>query len=122
VDCSFIFERFQRIGFFDRHVRPHLWLALRHVGLEAFLSLGSSYGDQGFAEMVLAEAGVPIIHLGRELPGMFSTFNYTATAAVEPKGSVCLMMGRPKPHQVGAGWISRHWRVLSETDNDPVET
>ncbi len=114
MDCSFIFERFRHTGIFDRRLRPHLWYTLRRIGLERLLSVGSSYGDQGFAEMCLTEAGVPVTHFDRELPGMFSTFNYTAAGETEPSGSICLMMRRPKPHEVTHGWVERHWRISSE--------
>lgn len=114
IDCSFIFDRFRQVGFLDRNIRSHVWFTLRRIGLERLINVGSSYGDQGFSEMCLQKAGVPIAHLDRELPGMFSTFNYTAGAAAEPAGSVCLLMGRPKPHEVETGWVNQYWRVSSD--------
>jgi hypothetical protein len=69
--------------------------------------------------MCLKEAGVPITPLDRTLPDMFSTFNYSASAQSEPTGSVCLMMGRPKPHEIETGWVRRNWS-LSATDRDVV--
>lgn len=109
VDCSFIFEQFSNISFFDRHIRPHLWIVLSNVGLERPFRFGSSYGDQGFSEMCLMAAGFDIVHLDKLLADTFSTFNFTANADVEPTGSVCLMMGRPKPHEAGSGWVKQHW-------------
>ena len=110
VDCSFIFERFQRAGLADRRLRTQMWRLLRRVGLEGLVKVGSSYGDQGFAEMCLAERNVPLLHMDQVLPTMFSTFKFTADAKNEPAGSVCLMMGRPKPHEITEGWVARHWR------------
>lgn len=109
VDCSFIFERFQRSSFFDRHIHKHVWFTLRRIGLSHLVNIGSSYGDQGFSEMCLADRAVPIVHMDHALPGMFSTFNYTANAEAEPEGGICLMMGRPKPHEITQGWVARHW-------------
>ncbi|MCC7346231.1 MAG: hypothetical protein IT538_02430, partial [Variibacter sp.] len=86
VDCSFIFERFRRTGFFEQRVRPQMWLVLRHIGLEGFAKVGSSYGDQGFSEMCLAERNVPLVHVDHALPGAFSTFKYNAAADREPEG------------------------------------
>jgi hypothetical protein len=114
ADCSFIFERFGAVGRLERASRKHLWLALRHVGLARPVSWGSSYGDQGFSEMCLRDAGIPIAHLDRLLPGHFSTFRFTANAKSEPASRVCLMMDRPKPHEITAGWVTDHWRTNSD--------
>lgn len=113
TDCSFIFERFRSVGNLDRRIRHHAWFALRRVGLGGRLKWGSSFGDQGFAEMCLADAGIEITHLDRRLHYCFSTYNFTADAQQEPKGSVCLMMNRPKPHEITTGWIPAHWRTTS---------
>jgi hypothetical protein len=110
VDCSFIFEQFQRASFFDRRLRSHAWLLLRHIGLAGLVKVGSSYGDQGYSEMCLGARAVPLVHLDQALPGFFSTFNFTAEAQHEPPGSVCLMMGKPKPHEITSGWVADHWR------------
>ena len=118
VDCAHIFDRFHKTSVFDRHIRSHLWFVLRRAGLERLVAFGSSYGDQGFSEMCLNDAGVPITHVDHVLPDLFSTFNFTAGAATQPKGSVCLMMGRPKPHEVPAGWVERHWRVKGTEEHD----
>lgn len=115
-DCSFIFERFKRVGRLDRALRHHAWFSLRRIGLECWLNWGSSYGDQGFAEMCLREAGIPVEHLDDRLPGLFSVLGFTAIADVEPEGSVCLMMGRPKPHEIAHGWIKAHWRTGLDGD------
>ncbi len=109
VDCSIIYQRFKKLGLYDRHIRPHLWFLLRRIGLERPFAMGSSYGDQGFAEMCLNDFGIPITHTDQILPGVFSTFNFTAGPDDEPAGSVCLMMGRPKPHEIATGWIGKHW-------------
>jgi hypothetical protein len=109
VDCSFIFERFQHSTFYDRHIHKHVWFTLRRIGLNHLVNIGSSYGDQGFSEMCLAKRRVPMTHVDRALPGMFSTYNYTANRDAEPAGGVCLMMGRPKPHEIAHGWVARHW-------------
>lgn len=109
IDCSFIFEKFRNASYFDRRIRPHLWFALNRVGLGGPFAVGSSYGDQGVAEACLAEEGISPRSLDRLLPGFFSTFNFDADAATRPDGSVCLMMGRPKPHEVGEGWVGQHW-------------
>jgi hypothetical protein len=112
IDCSFVFDRFHKKGFFDRKIRPNLWFALNRVGMGGRLVVGSSFGDQGFTEKCLRKAGIAATHLDRLLPPeFFSTFNFDADAAVRPPGSVCLMMGRPKPHEVHAGWVGQHWRA-----------
>lgn len=117
-DCSFVFHRFAKVGRLNRASRHHVWFTLRRIGLERRLNWGSSYGDQGFTEMCLGEAGIEIEHLDQRLPNLFSVFGYTAAARTEPQGSVCLMMGRPKPHEITHGWIKAHWR--SGQDGDDV--
>jgi len=111
VDCSVVFERFDATGFFERRLQRHAWWLLRRVGLERRVSMGSSYGDQGFTEMCLTDAGIPITHVDRLLPELFSTFNYSASRDREPPGSICMMMGRPKPHEIATGWVPRSWRL-----------
>ncbi len=115
-DCSFIFDKFKKVGRLDRALRHHAWFTLRRIGLEHCLNWGSSYGDQGFTEMCLREAGTVVERLDDLLPGFFSVFGFTATADVEPKSSVCLMMGRPKPHEITHGWITAHWRTGLDSD------
>ncbi|MCC7347678.1 MAG: hypothetical protein IT538_09805 [Variibacter sp.] len=110
VDCSFIFQRFGRLGFYDRHLRPWLRWIFVGVGLGRPFAFGGSYGDQGFADMCLQDAQVPVLRLDQALPGMFSTFNFSASAQARPAGSICLMMGYPKPHEIRSGWIAQHWR------------
>ena len=94
MDCSFIYREFA--------TRPEHYQRVHRRG-------GSSYGDQGFTEAVLHKRGVPIVHLDKALPDMISTYNYAGGATAEPASSVCLMMGRPKPHEIVSGWVPRHW-------------
>jgi hypothetical protein len=109
VDCSPVFEDFQKTDAWIQRWHHHVWFTLRRVGLDGLIALGSSYGDQGFTEAALCKRNVPVVHLDTALPGMFSTFNYSAGAGAEPASSVCLMMGRPKPHELVSGWVPRHW-------------
>ena len=110
-DFSFVYERFRKTGSFERHVRSHVWFALSWIKLGHLVQLGSSYGDQGFSEMCLKERGIAWTFVDKKLPGQFSTFNYGAGPDAEPPGGrVCLMMGRPKPHEIKSGWVTEHWR------------
>jgi hypothetical protein len=110
VDCSAVFEEFGKTGTWIQNWHHHVWFTLRRFGLDGLIALGSSYGDQGFTEASLQEHGVPIVHLDAALPGTFSIYNYGGATTSEPAGSVCLMMGRPKPHEISSGWVPQHWR------------
>ena len=116
VDCSFIYEAFGETGRWIQNYHHHVWFPLcrwrlfRPLGLRRFISLGSSYGDQGFTEAALQEHGVPVVHLDDAVPGMISVYDKRAPKTSEPPSSVCLMMGRPKPREIESGWVPQHWR------------
>jgi hypothetical protein len=110
ADCSFVFEEFSKTGAWIQQWHHHVWFTLRRVGLDRLIALGSSYGDQGFTEASLRKHGVPVVHLDQALPDMITTYNYAGGARAEPTSAVCLMMGRPKPHEIVSGWVPRHWR------------
>ena len=119
IDCSFVFRRFQKTGFFDRRIRRHAYWQLKHLGLEHLVSVGSSYGDQGFTEMCLKEAGIQVTHVDQVLPGTFTILNQSASSEREPPGSVCMLMGRPKPHEIPTGWVPMRWREAGPCGHAP---
>lgn len=70
---------------------------------------GSSYGDQGFTERRLRERDVTIEYVNRLLPGqVINYFDIGEYGVPVEDARICMMMTRPKPHEV-EGWAARHW-------------
>lgn len=95
MDCTFLYERFRADA--ARFQRIH------RKG-------GASYGDQGFTEATLRAAGVRFEYVDRLLPGLVCNYFHVGETGKVPDGSgICMMMTRPKPHEV-EDWVVEHWR------------